>query len=186
MVRPDLQKWALPVIAQLCVSTVHPRTRERLVVRTWTGSRHDTADTGPPLQFANARAFLPGMPSIFVDADLGVLLCRPASGSHRQWHTDQLKTEAVAQPTPNSAQSRLHSAAGIKSSYVSDSYAVPAGLATRRIISALGSSNSFICRLHLCGPKWPPTAMTYANQLNLCWYFEAIYSPRIPSLRSPL
>lgn len=155
MVRPDLQKWALPVIAQLCVSTVHPRTRERLVVRTWTGSRHDTADTGPPLQFANARAFLPGMPSIFVDADLGVLLCRPASGSHRQWHTDQLKTEAVAQPTPNSAQSRLHSAAGIKSSYVSDSYAVPAGLSMSHIV---GPDRQHP-RLHLpSAPPWSESA----------------------------
>lgn len=33
MVRPDLPKWALtvPLLAQLCASAVHPRTRERLV-----------------------------------------------------------------------------------------------------------------------------------------------------------
>ena len=114
-----------------------------------------TADAKARGAIANARAFLPGMPSIFVDADLGVLLCRPASGSHRQWHTDQLKTEAVAQPTPNSAQSRLHSAAGIKSSYVSDSYAVPAGLSMSHIV---GPDRQHP-RLHLpSAPPWSESA----------------------------
>lgn len=50
----------------------------------------------------------------------------------------------------------------------------------------IGSTHSFLFRVKFRGPNGPLSAMPHANPLNLCRYFEAIYSPWILSLRSPL